>query len=191
MIRFKNFLDCNVGLSIGEITLQSYNSKWIQLYDEESATILDTLKIETLRLFHIGSTSIIGMDAKPIIDILGTVPNFDVLDCVIHKLITIGYELKGEFGIPNRRYCVLSDPISGKKFVHLHIFLDGSHESVRHLAFRNFLRSSSEAHNLYLKTKKDIINSDKIKNYQNEKNNVIKSLEAEALRYENLKKSDS
>ena len=85
-------------------------------------------------LHHIGSTSIPGIFAKPIIDILLEVSDLEKLDKQSHALVALGYERLGEFGIVGRRY-FRKNSASGIRTHHVHAFQTGNAEIERHLAF--------------------------------------------------------
>ncbi len=98
--------------------------------------ILEVLGSELLEIHHIGSTSIPGIYAKPIIDILGGARKIEDIDPYNDAMARIGYGARGEFGLPGRRFFVKGVP---KRTHHLHIFESGNTELTRHLAFRDYM----------------------------------------------------
>lgn len=90
-------------------------------------------------MHHIGSTAIPGIRAKPIIDMLAAVSDVAGLDELSPRLLALGYEAMGEFGIPGRRY-FRKDDDAGNRTHQIHAFQIGSPQLDRHLAFRDFLR---------------------------------------------------
>lgn len=94
-------------------------------------------------LHHIGSTSVPGLAAKPILDILGEAAALEAVDDRNDVLIAAGWEPRGEYGIPDRRYFVKGGDID--RTHHLHIFPAGHAQAVRHLAFRDYLRAHPDA----------------------------------------------
>ena len=93
-----------------------------------------------MRIHHIGSTAIPQTKAKPIIDILLEVTSLKVLDQKAPRLEAFGYEAMGEFGIPGRRYFRLNDS-DGTRTHQIHAFEAGTPDVVRHLAFRDYMRT--------------------------------------------------
>ena len=92
-------------------------------------------------IHHVGSTSIPGIQAKPVIDMVPVVTHLDTLDAAADILSSLGYVWRGEFGIAGRRYCTLDDAVTGKRQVQLHAFAVGNPEIHRMLLFRDYLRS--------------------------------------------------
>lgn len=139
-----------------KVRLAEHNPRWKRVFSDEAYLILHSLNIDSLKLYHCGSTSIPGIVAKPIIDIVGSVSSLDELDMVQKKLENLGYEYKGEYGIDNRRYCVLYDEKKEFGYCHLHIFKEGSKELYDHLNFRDALRLDQDAALKYENFKKSL-----------------------------------
>lgn len=156
-VRLQQLSDCHIGLESQTVRLEPFHPEWKRLYASEAYFIYDTLKIESLRLYHCGSTAVVGLDAKPILDIVGSAPSLEVLDQQKDQFESIGYEYKGEYGIPGRRFCALYNPEKSIAYVHMHLFQHGHPEIEKHLLFRDTLRSSSEAKEAYLKHKKYLV----------------------------------
>ena len=115
-----------------------YDPEWKSAFSKEASAITDTLKGVVIDLHHIGSTSIEGILAKPIIDLLGVVSDLSVLDAQSDALTNIGYEVLGPYGIDGRRYFRKMN-VSRIRTHHLHIYESGSLHIERHLAFRDYL----------------------------------------------------
>ena len=131
---------------------------------------------------HIGSTSVPGLAAKPIIDLMPLVTELDALDRQQARLEELGYDWHGEYGIPERRYCTLADG-SGVRLVQLHFFAVDSPQVTRHVAFRDYLRAFPEVASAYEKEKRrarDLHPYD-IHAYTDEKDAWIRRTEAKAL----------
>lgn len=86
------------------ITVANYNPEWPSKYVQERACITEILKDNCISIYHIGSTSVPGLAAKPIIDIMAAVRSLERVDTVAEKFSDLGYEYLGEFGITGRRY---------------------------------------------------------------------------------------
>ena len=115
-----------------------HRPEWKHAFLCEAHAIQSGLSGTEIELHHIGSTSIEGILAKPIIDILGAVSDLKEIDSKSGAFEGLGYEVMGAFGIAGRRYFRKVDGL-GKRTHHLHIFQTGSAHIERHLAFRDYL----------------------------------------------------
>lgn len=118
-----------------EVCLHEYNSRWVLGFRECEKKLIDL----DLELHHIGSTSIPGLTAKPILDILAVAPDEKSLDNYRTDIENLGFEWKGEYGIVGRRYAVLYDSEKKQNLVHLHIFPKNHKAVFDHLGFRDYL----------------------------------------------------
>ncbi len=133
-----------------KIDIVPYNYRWPQIFDLSSKEIKNILQENCVEIYHIGSTSVPGLCAKPVIDILCIVKN---LESAKKKLEQMGYESKGEFNIPLRLFFSKKHPND----IHIHIVKENSGEIAWNLAFRNYLRKNKYALDAYAKVKTDLI----------------------------------
>jgi GrpB-like predicted nucleotidyltransferase (UPF0157 family) len=138
-----------LGLEKGVVRLVSYTSAWKQLFKQEKAALQDRLAGSIIAIQHIGSTSIPGMPAKPIIDIAIAVAHFEQARVCIPMMEELGYQYKGEFGIPRRHYFVKGDP----RLFHVHMSEIDSQEWHDTLLFRDYLRSHARLAREYAQLK--------------------------------------
>ena len=124
-----------------------YNSDW-PLLASSIAEKLNVLGPCLVTVHHIGSTSVPGLAAKPIIDLMPLVTDLPSLDRVRKRVEAIGYQWHGAYGISGRRYCTLSDE-TGSRIAQLHFFSFKSPHVARHLAFRNYLRAYPDVRDAY------------------------------------------
>jgi len=129
------------------ITVVDYNPLWVKKYEEESLLIKDILANNCTAIYHIGSTSVEGLAAKPIIDIMVAVRSLEKVDCVAEVFSKISYEYLGEFGIAGRRYLRKG----GDERTHqIHIFQAEDWNNIgRHLAFRDYMRTHKKEREEY------------------------------------------
>ena len=163
------------------VVLADYSPAWPQIAAAH-ADRLRALGPPLVAVHHIGSTSVPGLTAKPIIDLMPLVTDLAELDQQRARLEALGYEWHGELGIPGRRYCTLSDA-TGARIVQLHCFQAGSPHAARHLAFRDYLRAHPEAARAYETEKRrarDLHPNDSHA-YSDEKSPWIQTTEATAL----------
>lgn len=138
-----------LGLPSGQLHLSSYEPDWPRLFLEERERLCAGLGTHVLDVQHIGSTSIPGMLAKPILDIGVAVANFEEAACCIPLMERLGYSYKGENGIPRRHYFVKGEP----RTHHLHMLEVASEEWKHHLLFRDYLRENPEVMRAYVELK--------------------------------------
>ncbi|USK36825.1 GrpB family protein [Cytobacillus firmus] len=124
-----------------KVTVTCYNPDWKFKFQSESELIKTIFQEEILAIHHIGSTSVPGLAAKPVIDILPVVIDIERVDRFNTEMISLGYEPRGENGLPGRRYFQKGGNL---RTHHVHIYEKGSPEITRHLAFRDYLRANGE-----------------------------------------------
>ena len=128
------------------IIILDYNPKWAKQFEVLQKLLIDHLGDEIIGIEHVGSTSIPGMKAKPIIDLDIIIDNNDALENVISKLQELGYIPVGNLGITGREAFKRTDlktPNIGSNkqwFRHnLYVCKKGSIGLSNHLNFRNYL----------------------------------------------------
>lgn len=165
------------------INVVDYNPHWAVMYAEEEAKIKDILKQELSEIHHIGSTSVKGLKAKPIIDIMPVVYAVENVDQYNSLFEELGYECMGEFGIPNRRYFRKG----GDDRTHqIHIFEAKDVKNIeRHLAVRDYLRTHSEEVKTYGELKQELAAffPKNIDGYCDGKDSFMKYLESKAIEW--------
>jgi GrpB-like predicted nucleotidyltransferase (UPF0157 family) len=155
---------------------------WPAAFAESAAQAATALGTNLLVIHHIGSTSIPGIYAKPVIDMLGVVTDLAAVDDRNPQLQFMGYVPRGKLGIPGRRYFHRNNA-AGLRTHQIHIFQDGSPHIVRHLAFRDFLRVHPDIALAYSDLKRQLASaySNDIEAYMDGKDSFIKGVEAKAL----------
>lgn len=133
------------------IRIVEHDPAWEDAFRREADRLRGTLGACALDVHHIGSTSVPGLAAKPVIDILVEVRSLDELDAKESAMTALGYEGKGEYGIPGRRYYRLG---GAARTHHVHAFGRGDENVRRHLAFRDYLRTHGEVSDEYARIKK-------------------------------------
>jgi GrpB-like predicted nucleotidyltransferase (UPF0157 family) len=132
------------------IVLSDYDPAWPEMFETERARLQKAIGEWTAAVEHVGSTSIPGIAAKPIIDIGVALRSYvDALYCIT-PLIELGYECLGEFGIPGRIYFRkrTDSPVPGQSPSHsvgrthqIHMYEHGHSEHIQHILFRDWLRA--------------------------------------------------
>ena len=136
------------------VVVVPYEKRWEQDFEQIKTEIRNALGELALGIEHVGSTSVPGLSAKPIIDLDVVIRDETVLAAVVSALEKIGYQHEGNLGIAGReafRY-------DGKHHLqkhHLYVCPADSAELKRHLAFRDYLRSHPEAVRAYSRIKEE------------------------------------
>lgn len=116
-----------------------YDPEWPRAFEGVKDELAQILGGDGAEIHHIGSTSVPGLAAKPVIDVLVAVPEISVVDRVSSAMEARGYDARGEYGIEGRRY--FSRPSGAGVKTHVHIFALGHAAIERHLALRDYLRA--------------------------------------------------
>jgi GrpB-like predicted nucleotidyltransferase (UPF0157 family) len=87
-----------------EITLKPFNPQWSKIYQTEALRLRKKVGGKFVAVEHIGSTAILAIHAKPIIDIMIGVENLTEIEPIIKSLQELGYEYCGEANVPERLY---------------------------------------------------------------------------------------
>lgn len=135
-----------------DITIVGYDPEWPRKFQQHAVIIKKALGDIALQIEHIGSTSVPGLAAKPIIDVLVVVADSGDEDTYLTQLERVGYVLRVRE--PNfHEHRMMRTP---EKDVHIHIFSSGSLEVERYLLFRNELRKYPEVRNRYEVVKREL-----------------------------------
>lgn len=134
------------------VRLAAYDALWPMMFEAEATRIEEACAGLALRLEHIGSTSVPGMSAKPVIDILAGRPPQSPTAPYIAAIRQLGYEHKGAFGVPGREYFRRGTPRSH----HVHLVSWSSGVWQDHLRFRDLLRADAAIARDYEALKRDL-----------------------------------
>ncbi|MBD5549901.1 MAG: GrpB family protein [Lachnospiraceae bacterium] len=159
------------------VIVEPYNEIWPKEFEKIKAEIEPALANLCLGFEHIGSTSVIGLSSKPIIDIDVVIENYFVFPEVIKKLNSIGYIHEGDLGIKDREAFKYADKPHLLQH-HLYVCPKDSKELQRHITFRDFLRSHPESIKEYSKIKEEAakLYPDSIEKYMEYKSPCIAKL---------------
>jgi len=163
----------------GQIHLAEYDAGWPREYERQAARIRAALGDRALLLEHAGSTSVPGLAAKPVIDIVLGVADPADEDAYLPDLEAAGFALRiRERDWFEHRMFKDSDPA-----VQVHVFSADSSEIVRMIAFRDRLRAHDDERQLYESTKRELATRDWtfVQDYANAKGEVVEAIIARAL----------
>lgn len=166
------------------IQVVPHDPAWRGRFGEESERIADALGEIVIAVHHIGSTSIPGIFAKPVIDILVEVANVDKVDERASAMNALRYEAMGEFGIPGRRY-FRKDNEYGIRTHQVHVFEAGSDQATRHVGFRDYLIAHPEEAWAYSDLKRELaaVHPNDPEAYMDGKDAFIKQIDRRASKW--------
>jgi GrpB-like predicted nucleotidyltransferase (UPF0157 family) len=158
----------------GPIELVGYDNGWPEVFRAEAKRVTAVLGDRALRVEHVGSTSVPGLAAKPIIDMLLVVADSSDESAYVSSLEAAGYVLRiREPGWYEHR--LLKGPAAN---INLHVFSAGCAEIDRMILFRDHLRTNAGDRELYLRTKRELAarDWDYVQNYADAKSAVVEEI---------------
>jgi len=173
-----------------KVEVVPHDPTWQDVFRIESKHVADALGDNFVTIHHIGSTAIPGIYAKPIIDILVEVKDITQVDEQSSAMESLGYEVMGEYGIPERRFFRKNNQ-AGVRTHHIHIFEVGSAQVKRHLAFRDYMIAHPEAAQQYSELKRELAreNPQDIDGYMDGKDGFIKEIDQKAAQWSGTQQS--
>jgi GrpB-like predicted nucleotidyltransferase (UPF0157 family)/GNAT superfamily N-acetyltransferase len=169
----------SLGLPTDLVEIHDYSPEWPLLFEEEKASLTAALGNRAIAIEHIGSTSVPGLGAKPILDLMVGIESFEsALADLVPVVQSLGYEYCGEFGIPRRHYFRRGEPRTHQ----IHTFEVTDPEWKKHLAFRDFLRNHKPARDAYDTHKRTLAPDRSRAEYQDAKGPLIQKLTDIALK---------
>lgn len=145
----------DIGLKRGTVKVVGYNPNWHKEFEAEKQRLLDTFGEKILAVEHIGSTSIPGLAAKPIIDMVVAVKSFDDLPEFIEGLQKLGYEYMPERMFDSRKFFPKGS--QENRTHHLNLVLQNDPEQwIKPVVFRDYLRTHETEHKQYAKLKTNL-----------------------------------
>lgn len=137
-----------------KVIVEKYDTRWTGAFEAIKDELRAALGELAISVEHVGSTSVPGLSAKPVIDIDVVISDRSALEAVISALAKIGYRHEGDLGIPGRE----AFKYDGKEHLmkhHLYVCAQDSAELKRHISFRDHLRSHPEAVAEYSRVKEE------------------------------------
>ena len=139
-------------MKTAKVIVLPYDVKWKADFEKIKAEIENAIGQLIVSVEHVGSTSVIGLSAKPCIDIDVVIKDYSVFDAVVSSLAEIGYIHEGDLGIKDRHAFRYADKPHLQTH-HLYVCPQNSAELHRHITFRNFLQNNPDAVEKYSRVK--------------------------------------
>jgi GrpB-like predicted nucleotidyltransferase (UPF0157 family) len=135
------------------IVVVEYDAEWPRLFTEIGTLLRRELADIALRIDHIGSTAVPGLDAKPIIDIQISVAAFEPIDVYRTPIERAGYVYRADNPERTKRYF---RERRGDRRTHIHVRRAGSFSEQFALLFRDYLRAHPEQADKYASLKRSL-----------------------------------
>lgn len=157
------------------IVIAPYDPAWPERFERERTTLADALGTTAVTIDHIGSTSVPGLAAKPIVDVLVTVADVDDEDAYLPPLEDAGYVLRVRE--PGHRM-FRTPPLD----VHVHVWSADDPEVRRYLLFRDRLRTDADDRARYEDLKRRLAERewDDMNDYAQAKSDLVEEILARA-----------
>jgi len=167
------------GVERREIVIADYDPAWAMKYEAHARVISDVLGSTLLRIEHIGSTSVPGLAAKPIIDILTVVPNSADESSYVPQLLAAGFSLR----VRETNFFEHRMLRTASHDVHVHVYSPDAPEINRNLTFRDRLRRNEADRTRYEAVKRQLAAQSwpDMNAYADAKSDIIESIIAAAI----------
>ena len=158
------------------VVVEKWNPKWKDEFERIADSLGEDVIYNSIKIEHVGSTSVEGLSAKPIIDLDIVIEN-DKFEIIKRLLKDKGYEHEGNLGIEGRE----AFSYSGKEELmthHLYVCPQDSKEFFRHIIFRNFLKNNPDLAAEYSNVKEQaaVLYPDDIDKYMEFKSKIIEKI---------------
>ncbi|MBI4198224.1 MAG: GrpB family protein [Chloroflexi bacterium] len=130
-----------------------YDPRWPAMFQAERTLVASATGISVADIEHVGSTSVPGLSAKPILDLMAAVASLGGAERYRRSLEAIGYEWRGEMGVPGRVFLRKGEP----RTHHLYLAARGNEFWERTLLFRDYLRRHGDTMREYEALKRDLM----------------------------------
>lgn len=136
-----------------KVQVHPYNEDWPRQFAALHQRLWPAVSHLATSIEHVGSTSVPGLPAKPVIDLDIVIPTRDCLPAITSALAALGYQHRGDQGIPDRDAYRLIEPVRTQ---HLYVCPAGSLPLHNHLTLRDHLRANPTDRNAYAQLKFDL-----------------------------------
>ncbi|WP_316571595.1 GrpB family protein [Neobacillus sp. YIM B06451] len=164
-----------------DVRLSDWNENWARMFEEESRFLKTVFGDVIINFEHFGSTSVPGLKAKPVIDMMAIVVEIEKVDSLNGEMAFLGYDVAGEWGIPGRR---LFRKGGENRTHHIHFYQYDNEQIHRHLIFRDYLRIHPEEAARYSVFKEGLAKRfTKTSEYSQAKKSFVLDMERRALEW--------
>ncbi len=173
--------------------LQEYDPAWKQRFLDAANKLKPIFGDNLVEIDHIGSTSIVGMVAKPQVDVLAVVKNLDAVKDQHDTFVKAGFVPKGRGYVAEDDEYMTEDSSDGKRLVSVHTFQEGNPKIAEYKNFRDYLQDNKKDRDLYITRKRELYSkhSDNYADYDSGKKDVIAAIKTRAKDWALLAKPGS
>lgn len=166
--------------NVNSIKIVQYDPLWPKYFEQEAKSIKKILGRCLQKIHHIGSTSIFGMPAKPIVDIMLEVVNLDEIQFIEKSLMTLGFAKLNRSVMPHRSY--FSFKVTDYIRYNCHLYEMGDPQVSRHVRFCDYLRQHPDEAITYAELKTKLASGDlqDIAQYVKGKDSFVRHIDAKA-----------
>jgi GrpB-like predicted nucleotidyltransferase (UPF0157 family) len=152
-VRIEGGFDVWAAMVTADIVVGDYDPRWPQWFEVVRGRVWPAVEDVAVRVDHVGSTSVPGLAAKPIIDMDVVVAAPGDVDTVIERLQGIGYRWRGDLGVPGREaFAAPADPTQPRH--HLYVVVEDERAHLDHWLLRDLLREDATARSRYAALKR-------------------------------------
>lgn len=159
------------------VRLVDYDPAWPAAYEAIAERILQACAPHVVEIHHIGSTSVPGLPAKPVIDVMPGLATYEDGLAIVPAMEALGYQYRGDFGIPRRHYFKGLPEHVGRE-QNIHCYAVGEGQWHWHLAFRDHLRANPADRDRYFALKSELAAQypDDVESYAMAKHDFVMSI---------------
>jgi len=165
-----------------KVSIVEYRPEWRTMFENEKRTIQTALGEVSAQIEHIGSTAVVGLAAKPIIDLMIGLGDFSIADYLVPKIEALGYEYiqKYEAVMPFRRFFIKEQ--MGLRTHQIHMVEIGTEFWDRLILFRDYLRQNADVVARYASLKRELAEREwnDVNEYADAKTEFVREIENEA-----------
>lgn len=162
-----------------KVRLTDFNETWAEMFQMEAEFLRTIFGDQVIKFEHFGSTSVHGLKAKPVIDMMCIVQDINKIDSFNDRMHTLGYDVAGEWGIEGRR---LFRKGGENRTHHIHFYQVDNPQIKRHLILRDYLRTHPAEVDRYSNFKEELVQRfDSTSEYSPAKKEFVKEMEKQAL----------
>ncbi len=141
-------------MAVGPVHVVPYDPRWPRLFEVERERVEAVVGAWAHAVEHVGSTAVPGLDAKPVVDVLVGLRDMRDAELCVRPLGGLGYECRGEAGVPGRLF--FRKFRGGRRAYHLHLTVLGGEFWDERLLFRDYLRAHPETAREYARLKREL-----------------------------------